>query len=244
MDRLIYVAMSAAQQTKLADDVVVNNLANASTTGFHADISSFKSLYLNGAGVSDRAYNVAEGGAIDLKPGPMSATGRSLDIGIKDNGWLSVTNETGEKGYVKSASLHVNANGILVTQKGQVVNSVGGEPITVPAGADVSIDHNGAISITDNGVTSVVSELKVDNLPPKHVKKMPNGLINVDDEGRPLVKRSAGTVISGVLEQSNVSPIDALVKMIDLSKNYETNINMLSAAKKDNQAANQLLTER
>lgn len=244
MDRLIYVAMSAAQQTMTADNVVVNNLANANTNGFHSDIANFKSMYLNGPGIIDRSYNIVDSKKVDLKPGPINTTGRSLDIALKGNAWLSVTTKTGEKGYLKSASLHTNQNGVLETSQGMVVNGQDGSAITLPSNGTISIDRDGGISVNEKGQSSIVGKLKVDNLPPKYIIRTENGLVNTSEDGVPLIAKSNGAVMSGVLEKSNVSAVESLVKMIDLSRSYETNINMLSTARKDDQASNRLLSER
>lgn len=243
MDKVIYVAMSAAEQTQMADDVVVNNLANADTTGFKSDIPNFKSLYLTG-GVADRAYNVAQSAGVNVAQGALNTTRRPLDVAMKGDAWLSVTTPSGEKGYVKSASLRVNANGILETQQGFVVNSDGGDSITLPEGASPSIDKDGGVSVNQGGQSTIVSQLGVQALPESYLYKSPSGLVKVKEEGASQITLAPSSVMTGVLEKSNVSSVDALVKMIDLSRNYETNINVLSSAKKNDMASNRMLDER
>ena len=76
---MLYIAMTGAKQTMLAQAANTNNLANASTTGFRADLEAFRAMPVFGEGHPSRVYAMAERPGVDLKSGTVTATGRELD---------------------------------------------------------------------------------------------------------------------------------------------------------------------
>jgi flagellar basal-body rod protein FlgF len=245
MDRLVYIAMSSAQQDRLMESSLANNLANASTVGYKADQVNFKSLYVQGSAFAPtRIYSAAGANGVNLSEGNIDTTRRPLDIALKGNAWLSVTTPDGATGYVHSASLLVNSNGVLVTQSGDTVNSVNGFSITVPPGGPVSIDKTGGINVLRNGSVSVVDKLKIVSLPKNSIFKGSNGLIQSNPAVGVPTLNDGPVVLSGALEGSNVSAVETLVRMMDLSRQYEAKINQISTAKKDDNSVNQLLDVR
>ena len=79
MDRLVYVAMEGAKESLRAQTANNHNLANASTTGFRADLSAFQTRDVAGAGLPSRAYATDSSVGWDSAAGELSATGRDLD---------------------------------------------------------------------------------------------------------------------------------------------------------------------
>jgi flagellar basal-body rod protein FlgF len=76
MDRLIYLSMAGAKATLQRQDVLANNLANASTTGFRAEMQAFRAVPVRGDGASTRAYALESTIGHDTRPGPVQTTGR------------------------------------------------------------------------------------------------------------------------------------------------------------------------
>src|ERR1700760_2682242 len=103
MDRLIYTAMSGAAQALEQQSVVANNLANASTTGFRAQLSAFRSVPMNFADGSardpPRSFGLSSTPSNDYTPGPIQQTGNSLDVAIQGPGWLAVQTSDGNEAY-------------------------------------------------------------------------------------------------------------------------------------------------
>ena len=83
MDRMVYLAMSGAKQMLQAQAMAANNLANASTTGFRADLEAMRAMPLFGPGAPSRVYAMAERPGIDFKPGAIEQTGNDLDVAIQ-----------------------------------------------------------------------------------------------------------------------------------------------------------------
>jgi flagellar basal-body rod protein FlgF len=131
MDRLIYLSMSGAKATLQRQDVLAHNLANASTTGFRAEMAAFRAVPMRGDGASTRAFALESTIGHDMRGGPVQTTGRELDVAIKGNAWLAVQGLDGTEAYTRAGALEVDAEGQLVTATGRLVLGDGG-PITLP----------------------------------------------------------------------------------------------------------------
>jgi flagellar basal-body rod protein FlgF len=126
MDRMIYLSMAGAKATMQRQDTLAHNLANVSTTGFRAELAAFRAVPVEGSGASTRVYALETTPGYDPTPGPVSGTGRSLDVAMKDNAWLAVQALDGTEAYNRGGSLEVSADGMLVTRAGLTVLGDGG----------------------------------------------------------------------------------------------------------------------
>lgn len=239
MDRMIYLSMSAAKATMQRQDVLATNLANASTTGFRAEMQTARAVPLRGDGASTRVYALETTTGYNAEAGPITATGRNLDVAMKGNAWLAVQGADGSEAYTRFGALDVNAEGTLVTKNGRTVLGDGG-PIQVPANAELSIAQDGTISARQsNGKTTPVGKLKL--VTPEvpldrgddSLFRSPTGDLPADDKAR---------LQDGALEGSNVSAIETMVQMIAAARQFESQIKMLQTAEKGDQQAAQLLS--
>src|SRR5919107_285778 len=147
MDRMIYLSMSGAKATMQRQDTLAHNLANASTTGFRAELAAFRSVPVEGSGASTRVYALETTPGYDNSPGTVTGTGRNLDVAMKGHAWLAVQGLDGSEAYTRGGSLDVSADGTLVTRSGLVVLGDGG-PIQVPPNAELAIAGDGTVSAT------------------------------------------------------------------------------------------------
>src|SRR4051794_13140939 len=115
MDRLIYTAMSGAKHIMERQATTSHNLANATTTGFRAQIDSFRAVPVQGAELATRAFVVDSTVGADFRPGPIQQTGRDLDVAVQGQGWLAVQLEDGSEAYTRNGSLKLSENGVLQT---------------------------------------------------------------------------------------------------------------------------------
>src|SRR5512147_346847 len=145
MDRLIYLSMAGAKANMQRQDTLANNLANASTVGFRAELQAFRAVPVNGSGASTRVYALETTPGYDATPGAVQSTGRNLDVAMKGNAWLAVQALDGTEAYTRAGALEVNAEGVLVDISGRQVLGDGG-PITVPPNAQVDIAADGSVS--------------------------------------------------------------------------------------------------
>jgi flagellar basal-body rod protein FlgF len=224
MDRSLYIAMSGAKQTLLAQTANANNLANAQTTGFKSDLEQFRSQPVFGAGYPTRVYAMTERPGTDLSPGAMQTTGRDLDVAINGEGFIAVQGADGKEAYTRAGDLRVTPEGLLQTGAGLQVLGQGG-PIAIPPSEKLTIGGDGTISIiplgTGNATTLIeVERIKLVNPALANLEKLNDGLLHTKD-GKPVAADANVKLAAGVLEGSNVNPINAMVDMIELARNFE-----------------------
>ena len=244
MDRMLYVAMSGAKQTMLAQTANTNNLANANTTGFRADLSTFRSMPVFGPGEPTRVYAMAEKPAVDFSTGVVNSTGRELDIAIKGDGWIAVQAKDGTEAYTRAGNFRIEEGGLLKTGSGQLVLGNGG-PIAIPQAEKIEIGSDGTISIQAIGqapnTLAVLDRIKLVNPDPAQLIKGLDGLIRL--RGNTPADADAGvSIVSGALETSNVNTVEAMVNMISLARQFETQMKVMEAVKETDGAATQLLS--
>ncbi|MEN7342612.1 MAG: flagellar basal-body rod protein FlgF [Pseudomonadota bacterium] len=246
MDRLAYVAMTGARQTEIAQTVNNNNLANASTTGFRADLHAFASSPVDGPGRPTRVNAVGETFATDFTQGATLATGRDLDVAIQGDGFFAVQTQDGSEAYTRAGDFRVNSVGQLLTAAGDQVMGEGG-PVAIPPSTTVTIATDGTISVRPLGQASnalaTVDRLKLVKPVLSEIEKSTDGLIRRKDG---LVEPSDANVLltPGALETSNVNVAESLVSMITLARHYEMQVKAIKTAEENADSASQLLKMR
>lgn len=246
MDRLGYIAMTGAKQSMLAQGVVSNNLANASTTGFRAELLGATSAPVYGDGYASRVNVVSSGAGADFSLGPIRSTGRQLDVSIQGQGWIAVQDAKGGEAYSRAGDFKLDAFGLMTTGSGLPVIGEGG-PVAIPPHSQLVIGRDGTISIVPLGQASstlaVVDRVKLVNPGNASMERGSDGLFRLAD-GQEAEAEASVTLMSGTLEASNVNAAGSLVDMIELSRLYEMQVKMISTAKDDADAAAQLMRMR
>jgi flagellar basal-body rod protein FlgF len=239
MDRLAYVAMAGAKANMQRQDVLATNLANVSTTGFRAEMQAFRAVPVRGDGASTRVYALETSTGYNPDPGPVAATGRNLDVAMRGNAWLAVQGLDGTEAYTRAGALDVNAEGTLVTKNGLTVLGDGG-PISVPGNAELMIAQDGTISARQpNGGITPVGKLKLVT-PEAPLKRGDDSLFRADDG--PLPADGNARLQDGALEGSNVSPVESMVAMIAVARQFEAQMKMITTAERDADKAAALLS--
>ena len=146
MDRLIYTAMTGAKHALRAAGDHANNLANATTTGFRAQIDQFRAVPVQGAILPTRAFVVDSTTGSDFRAGAIQQTGRDLDVAVQGDGWIAVQAADGSEAYTRNGSLQMDENGVLQTHDGLNVMGDGG-PMSIPPGRNLTIAKDGTISL-------------------------------------------------------------------------------------------------
>jgi len=243
MDRFLYISMSGAKETLRAQTVNNHNLANASTTGFRADLSAFQTRAVAGSGHASRAYATNSTTGFDTTQGALVSTGRDLDVGVHGAGWIAVQGPDGREAYTRVGDLRVDANGLLLNGAGQQVMGEGG-PLTVPPNASVMVAGDGSVSIVPLGqgpeTTALVGRIKLVNPPAENMLRGDDGLFRTKD-GSDAPADASVKLASGVLESSNVNVADAMVNMIELSRHFDLQVKAMRTAEENGAAAAQLL---
>lgn len=243
MDRLIYTAMTGASHILQQQAAVSENLANNNTPGFRAAINTFRAVPLVGEGLPTRTFVVDSTAGANFTPGSVEPTGRDLDVAIDGKGWIAVQGVDGKEAYTRNGSFQVTTNGILQTRTGMNVLGNNG-PITLPPNTEVTIAKDGTISTVPTGIKPAevvtVGRIKLTNPPEDQMVRGEDGMFRTRD-GNAADADGKVTVIVGNLESSNVNAVEAMVSMITLARQFDTQMKMLQTADNNAKSASSLL---
>lgn len=251
MIRAVYTAASGMTAQELNLDNIANNLANSSTAGFRSRRMQFEDLIYQNlimpGSAATQQTTVAVGLQVGLgtRPseseviqaqGDFSQTGNPLDLTIQGEGFFQVLLPDGQTAYTRAGSFHLDASGNLVDQNGNPVQPA----ISIPTGAtSVTIGGDGTVSVTLAGQTAAQQvgalQLALFNNPEGLNSTGSNLFLQTTASGAPIVgapggSEGLGTIVQGMLEQSNVSVVTEFVNMIIAQRSYEANSRVVNAA--------------
>lgn len=249
MDHILYTAMNGARQSMEQQSVVSNNLANATTAGFRAQLHALRAVPVQGDGLlPTRASVMASTPGSDFSAGPVNATGRDLDVAIQGDAWLAVQDAGGEEAYTRRGDLQVNASGLLTSGGRPVIGEAG--PIVVPLGAVLSMGADGTVSAIGAGedpeALVQVTQLKLVTPGEAGLRRGDDGLFRPPPDAAgnadPLPRDESARLVSGALEGSNVSAVESMVAMIDNARRYEMQMKVIESADENARRADNLLS--
>lgn len=220
MDSGYYAACAGLAAQTQALELVANNLANLGTAGYRGQQATFRSLLAESGAVSWNPVNAAVndfgvlgGSRVDLASGSLTATGNSLDVAVAGKGFFVVRSPAGIL-YTRNGSFHRTSAGRLVTAQG---DSVLGEQgvFTLPNGA-VAVSADGTVSVDG----AVVGQLRVAEFSPDTPLAAVGNALYSAPAGSELPAASS-SIRQGMLEDSNVSPVEGVVQLITIQRNAE-----------------------
>jgi flagellar basal-body rod protein FlgF len=202
--RVLSASQRAMRFLEVRQGVMANNLANLSTPGFQAQ-RVFGDLATDGLGpVANQS--------VDLRPGPVIPTNRSLDLALDGPGFLVVDTPNGER-LIRAGALRLDQEGRLIDPKGHQVLGVDG-PLLLPPGS-VVIGERGEIHVDG----TFIDRLRVESpLDPRAVQREAGGLRLA--QGGTMQAGPETVIRQGYLEESNVSPVQAMTEMIEIQRAY------------------------
>jgi len=233
MDRLVNTALTAMRGAMARQASIANNLANANTIGFRAEVANAETRWIKGDTFDTRAQASEQVSAADMAQGAVTETGNPLDLALNGDALLAVQATDGGEAYTRRGDLKVSDSGLLTTGDGLPVLGEGG-PIVLPQMDSVSIAQDGSIWGVPQGGDPAnpqqVDKLKLVNAAGSSIAKGNDGLFREVNDGA-LPSDPLATVTSGSLEGSNVNSTQALIDMIEASRAWETQVKMIDTAK-------------
>lgn len=247
MDRMLFVAMSGAREIERGLAVNTHNLANVSTTGFRADLEDARSEPVYGPGHPARVYAITgDHDSMDFSPGARITTGRDLDVAIDGEGWLVVQAPDGLPALTRNGNLKVDVNGLLINGAGHPIMGEGG-PVTLPPFDKMEIATDGTVSIVPQGQPAsslaILDRLLLVAPDRADLAKGDDGLVR-SKTGAEFVPDAAVSLSSGELESSNVNGVHAMVRMIELQRQFESQVRLMRVAEDNDAASARLLRMR
>ncbi|MFT4925603.1 MAG: flagellar basal-body rod protein FlgF [Phenylobacterium sp.] len=243
MDHMLYIAASGAKQNLNAITISANNLANVSTNGFKADMEQARSMQAFGEGLPTRVFAMTEIPSQNFDGGALKSTGRDLDIAVEGKGWIAVQDAEGNEAYTRKGSLMISATGTLQTSDGLMLMGDGG-PITLPVPLEkIEIGRDGTITVLPLGAPPEgledVDRIKLVNPDGPEITKGKDGLFRRKD-GTLEDADAQITVVSGVLEASNVNAVGEMVNLISIQRQFEMQVKMMKEAEENDKHHNQI----
>ena len=229
MDNTLYVGLSRQMTLQHALDVIANNVANVDTAGFKLESlvveAKPQTMPAGGAGpqVVNFAYDV--GLVRDFSQGSLKQTGAPFDLAVDSQGFFKVSTPNGER-YTRDGRFTLDPQGRMITQSGQAVQGEGGDIVVDPTKSTPKIALDGTVS-QDGQIVGKVAVVTFSSL--SALSKDGDGLFSNTSNLQPQPSASAN-VRQGMIESSNVEPINQITQMIAVSRAYESVSQMMSTA--------------
>lgn len=248
--RALKIAAAGMTAQQMRVEVISNNLANMSTTGYNARRAEFADLHYQqvarpgtinasdgtvlptgvqlGLGVRASAVSVM------LSQGSLGQTGGDLDLAIEGQGYLEVTLPNGTAAYTRDGALKRTGDGLIVTADGYAVVP----NITIPADArSISINAEGEVYayFTDRVEAELLGQFNLAGFTnPKGLEAIGSNLFVETPASGPSVvttpgQDGLGTLRQGYLEDSSVDPVREVTDLIEAQRGYELNSKVITA---------------
>ncbi|WP_058913549.1 flagellar basal body rod protein FlgF [Entomohabitans teleogrylli] len=248
MDRAIYTAMGAASAALHRQAVTSNNLANAATHGFRAQLAAHRAVPVQGPTLPTRALVAESTPWHDDSMGPVNYTGRNLDVALPQNGWLAVALADGSEAYTRSGNIDVDSEGQLRVRGFALLGD--GGPIAVPPQSEITVAADGTLSALgagdDPSALAQVGRIKLAHAAISAMRQGDDGLFHAiaeANDGQTILPADPQLkLIPGALEGSNVSPVKAMVDMVATARSFEMQMKVIGTVDENARSANQLLT--
>jgi flagellar basal-body rod protein FlgF len=224
----------------LRQEILANDLANASTSGFKRDglsvagqpVPPAEPIFAMLGMTPNDHYTVRQW--TDYSPGPIHDTGRSLDVAIDGPGFFVVQTPQGLR-YTRSGGLTVDRAGLLTTDAGYPIMG-GGGPIAVKS---TGLSFSATGDIYDG--SEILDTLRVVDFPrPYRLQKQGDGLFAPVGPAAAPAAASDYRIVGGAIEGSNVDPVRTMVEMIELFRSYESAQRAIQSADETERRANDI----
>jgi flagellar basal-body rod protein FlgF len=177
------------------------------------------------------------------------ATGNNLDVALTGSAVLGVTSADGQLAFTRRGDLRVNANGVLENGSGYLVRGEGGSPISAPAGLVITIESDGTVFGRDPAQTNATPPVPLGTLLLRDasevkLQRRPDGLFSVVglEQGKDFPSGpNPPRLTAGALEGSNVNALDTMIKLLDQSRTFEQQINMIKEAKSNDESGESMM---
>ena len=241
MDRLAFNAAAAINEMRTARQMTTNELANVATPGFKRSFeSAMLTMKVQGAGFESRLQPQAfASDNINMKPGVIVKTGRDLGVAMDEQTVMGVTATNGELAFTRRGDLKLNGSGVLEMGTGALVRGQAGGPITIPPGFFVKISKDGSIFATNPAQAGVAAPVLIDRILLRDasqvgLERREDGLYKVVGKPKGEDIPVTGKLVSltpETLEGSNVNAMEVMVKLMDQSRSFEMQVNVIKQNK-------------
>lgn len=249
--RSMLIGATGMQAQELNVEVISNNIANISTSGFKRQRAEFQDMIYDnirrpGSTSTDKGNIVPTGIQVGMgvRPaavyrinaqGNVTITDNPLDLSVSGRGYFQVQLPDGTTAYTRAGSMQLNAEGVIVNADGYPIQP----SITIPSNAiDVTINSSGEVLVKQDGTTTLsnVGQLQLATfVNPAGLEAIGNNLLRESPaSGTPTTAAPASTgfgeVRQGAIENSNVNVVSEITSLITAQRAYEMNSRVIKAS--------------
>ncbi|MEL0098815.1 MAG: flagellar hook-basal body protein [Opitutae bacterium] len=237
MNLSLYENASALRGLEQYQNVIANNIAASHVAGFKKVAVSFEGV--DGGEIArsthGRLRNEMPGSfpvmknQVDFNVGELKETDNPMDLALHGDGFFALMNANGERVYTRDGQFYINSVGRMVNSMGHEFADEGGNTIDlVPGGGNPSVDQEGQIFQGEQLVAKL--GVFVFDEPITQLQKVGGGFIAKDENLEPEVAEPQSIkIMQGFLESSNVSAIEEMIGLIEVSRAHEANQKMVQA---------------
>jgi flagellar basal-body rod protein FlgF len=225
-----YIALSGMRTQINQLDRLSEDLANSATSGFKSERTSYETAKRPSfESAMETAIDVTLGERkLDTRPGNITPTGRNLDVAVQADGFLKVQTPQGER-YTRNGHLMRTLEGTLITREGSVVMGEDG-PIKIEGKGDITIDDDGTVR-TGKEASGKLAVVRFEN--PGALMREGGALLRAPQGVTPTLIEEGAVVKTGALEDSNVSVVERLSELTNVSRQFQSLQKALSVMMND-----------
>lgn len=243
MDRGLFVAASSTSALMERQGLISQNMANVSTPGFKRLFDRQVAWPApEQAQFASRVYAPLLTAGVDTTPGVLVKTDNPLDLAFPEDHYLGINLPGGGEAFTRRGDLTLDDQGVLRLSTGEEVQGEGGAPIAIPAGFIPNVASDGTVAAVDPANPknrAEVGRLRWVSSAKDGVTMLDNGRLGIKAPQDPTERAK---IVSGAVEQSNVSAAEMLVKMIETSRLHDLNGRLISAFSSTDQKGTELLS--
>ena len=241
----LYTSMAGLQAIAAQMQAVASNLANSQTPGYEAVQAETQAQFYQGTNAPVGADVAVVPLGPDLKPGPLKQTGDPMNVGIGGDAWLQVQT-AGGVALTRDGSLSISASGLLTDSAGDPVLNSNGTPISLPTLSKLQIGTDGTISgvlaSNPNGKAQIFGQIAMVSTPSGTLTSMGGSLYQAPS-GTKFTPATGASLHQGYLNDSNVDPTTAMMDLINSSRSYQMQADMMKSNSSASQNLNTLLAQ-
>lgn len=224
---------------------IASDLANSQTPGYESVQTVVQAQSYQGSHAPAGAAAMAETLGPSAIPGRLDATQDPLNIAVTGNAWVQVQSPDG-KALTRDGSLDISSSGLLTNASGYPVLDTNGMPISLPPLSKLEISSDGTISgilaSSSSGDSQILGRIGLVQTPSGKMSPL-GGELYLPPTNESLVPSQDGAVHQGYLNDSNVNPTEAMMEMINGSRSYQMQSEMLKSQSEASQDLNNLLAQ-
>lgn len=246
MLRGLYSSGSGMQSSLLQMDVISNNMANVNTTAFKEKMNVFKSYpeadlvrtddqeIQTPMGTVDPRPDIgsmamgvsSDGTYINFRQGSLKQTGNPLDVALEGEGFFEIQMPDGETAFSRDGSFKLNSDSEVVTSMGRRLLDTNGNPIQIPGNTEkITITPNGNVFDQDNQQIAQINIVQFENK--QRLEEMGENMFRQGEDNPRIENPENVKLRQGVVETTNFSPVKQMTRMIEASRKYEMNSQIL-----------------